>query len=230
MNTKSLLEQLLQSGQQLASQGRNAAEQRLGVPQAGPERDSMLSGLGKGALAGGVLALLLGTGGGRRVTGSLLKYGSLAALGGVAFKAYKNWQGKQSNTAMPSQSSQPIGELSGSEADQRSLSLLKAMIAAAKADGHIDAEENGRIKQRIQQFGLDNDALALLQNELDKPLDPAEIAAGADSPEAAAEIYLASLLVIDVDNIMERAYLGELAKQLGLSDDLVAQIEAEIAT
>ncbi|MCB1816192.1 MAG: tellurite resistance TerB family protein, partial [Candidatus Competibacteraceae bacterium] len=122
---------------------------------------------------------------------------------------------------------QPVGELQGPVADRRSLALLKAIIAAAKADGHIDAEEQQKIEAQIARFGLDNDTLTMLQKELEKPLNPADIAAGADSPEAAAEIYLASLLVINVDNFMERAYLDELARLLGLAPDLVAQLEAE---
>jgi len=56
----------------------------------------MLRGLGKGAAAAGALALLVGTKGGRRVTGTALKLGSLAALGGVGYTAYRNWQEKQS--------------------------------------------------------------------------------------------------------------------------------------
>ena len=226
MNTKSLLEQLLQSGQQLAQRGFKTVEQQANVPAQGPERDAMLSGLGKGALAGGVVALLLGSKGGRSLTGGLLKYGSLAALGGLAYTTYKNWQNSQGDAATPPPG-QPVGELQGPVADRRSLALLKAIIAAAKADGHIDAEEQQKIEAQIARFGLDNDTLTMLQKELEKPLNPSDIAAGADSPEAAAEIYLASLLVINVDNFMERAYLDELARLLGLAPDLVAQLEAE---
>ena len=68
MNTKALLEQLLQSGQQYASKGKTLAEDKLNVPQQGQSRDAMLSGLGKGALAGGVLGLLLGTKSGRKIS------------------------------------------------------------------------------------------------------------------------------------------------------------------
>ncbi|MEZ5450173.1 MAG: DUF533 domain-containing protein [Thiolinea sp.] len=92
MNVNQLLEQMLQSGRAMAQQGQGYAEQKLGVPEQGPERDAMLSGLGKGAAAAGVLALLLGTRTGRRVTGTGLKIGSLAALGGIAYQLYNRWQ------------------------------------------------------------------------------------------------------------------------------------------
>lgn len=72
MDSKTFFDQLLQAGRELATQGRDLAsrgvdiaEQRLGLPEEGPERDAALSTLGKGAVAGGVLALLLGTGSGR---------------------------------------------------------------------------------------------------------------------------------------------------------------------
>jgi len=43
--------------------------------------------LAAGALAG----LLLGTGTGRKITGSALKVGGLAAIAGLAYKAYQNY-------------------------------------------------------------------------------------------------------------------------------------------
>ena len=255
MNTRSLLEQLLQSGRDYLSQnqgtaGRGSAGQGsagqgsagqgstgqgsaglgFGTSRQGSGVGSMLSGMGKGTLASGALAMLLGTKAGRRLGGSALKYGSLAALGGLAYHAYQQWQNRQTPAAQsaPADPGKPVNELSGPAADQRSLALLRAMIAAAKSDGHIDDQERAAIQQQIERFGLDQDAMAMLQAELDKPLDPKEIAAGADSIEAAAEIYLVSLLVIDVDNFMEKAYLQQLAKELQLPDELVAELEAEI--
>lgn len=227
MNTKALLEQLLQSGQQMAGKGQTMAENALNVPQQGDSRDAMLSGLGKGALAGGVLGLLIGTKSGRKARKKLAKVGGLAALGGVAYTAYKNWQANQ--PAAPAEPGTPVGQLQGPAADQRSQVLIKAMIAAAKADGHIDDQEREKINQQVRQLGLGYGDVALLLNELNRPLDPKDIAAGADSAEAAAEIYLASLLVLEVDNTMERAYLKALAQELKLEESLVRQMELEVA-
>ena len=42
--------------------------------------------------AGALVAVLLGTGAGRKVTGSALKIGGLAAVAGLAYKAYQNYQ------------------------------------------------------------------------------------------------------------------------------------------
>ncbi|MBE8569998.1 DUF533 domain-containing protein, partial [Vibrio sp. OPT46] len=68
----------------------------------------------------------------------------------------------------------------------------------------------------------------LVQQELNKPLDPAEIANQATSPQQASEIYLASLIVADEQNFMEKAYLQELAKQLQLSPEVTQQLEAQM--
>ena len=42
--------------------------------------------------AGALVAVLLGTGTGRQVTGTALKLGGLAAIGGLAYKAYQNYK------------------------------------------------------------------------------------------------------------------------------------------
>ena len=67
-----------------------------------------------------------------------------------------------------------------------------------------------------------------LQAELQKPLDPAEVARAATTPEMASEMYLASLLAADEQNFMERAYLDELARQLKLDDSLKARLEQQV--
>jgi len=228
MDAKAILDLFLESGQELADKGKEIADEKLGVPKDSKERESMLSGAGKGALAAGALAMLLGTGAGRKLTGTTLKLGSLAAIGGIAYKAYGKWQTQQSGAAI--EPGEPANKLSGNAMEKRSIALLKAMIASAKADGHIDDSERAKIKGQIDKLGLDSSAILFLQDELEKPLDVNSIAAGADSPEAAAEIYLVSRMVVDLDNEQERTYLKELAEALSLAPELVAQLESDIAS
>ena len=224
MNTKALLENLLQSGKELAAKGQAVAEEKLGLPAEGSDRDAQMSGLKKGAIAGGLLALLLGTRSGRKLTGTALKWGSLAAIGGVGYKAYKKWQEQQGATE---ELGSPILELNDEAAEKRSTILVKAMIAAAKADGHIDAEEISRIKGELAEMNLDATVASLLESEIAKPLSVAEVAAEADSPAAAVEMYLASKLVIDDENVQERTYLNDLARELQLPGQLIEQVDAE---
>ncbi len=225
MDTKSLLDELLQSAKQMASQGQEVAETKLGVPEEGPDRDAMLKGMGKGAMAAGALALLLGTGAGRRLTGTALKLGSLAAIGTIGYKAFQRWQASQNKTSAVEES---IDKLAEPKAQNRSLVLLKAMIAAANADGHIDYRERTKIDEQISKLGLHSDAAELIRGEVNNPADVTVIAALADSTESAAEIYLASRLVIDIANDKERAYLDELSAALNLPSGLVSELEAEL--
>jgi uncharacterized membrane protein YebE (DUF533 family) len=227
MDARALLEQILGTGKDLAARGGQMAERQLGVPSAGPERDAMLGGLGKGALIGGALALLLGSKSGRQLTGSALTVGGLAALGGLAYKAYQDWQKAQGGA--PADPGTPIDRLTGPAADSRGLALLRGMIAAANADGHIDEAERTRITGQVDRLGLGAEWGQFLADELRRGSDVAEVARGADSLEAAAELYLVSRLVIDVDDPRERAYLDRLSTALGLAPDLVRRLEAEAA-
>ncbi len=55
------------------------------------------------------------------------------------------------------------------------------------------------------------------------------MARAAQTPEMAAEMYLASRLLIDEENFMERAYLDELARQLRLDPALRGELDRQVA-
>jgi len=222
MPFKDMLDQMLAAGKDLTAQGSQFAEQHLSLPPAGPERDAMLGNLGKGALAGGALVALLGTGFGRKLTGTAAALGGIGLLGKVAHDAFKTWQADQGDS---SDAGTPVQSLPGAAAEDRSKALFKAMIAAAKADGHIDDAERAAIQSSLANLGLDDDTRLMMEAELVRPLDVREIAAGADSPEAAAEIYLASLFVIDSANPSEQAYLQQLATALNIHPALAEQLQ-----
>lgn len=222
MDVRALFDQLLQSGRELASQGQSLVEQNLNIPSEGPQRKAALSNMGTGAAIAGVAALLLGTSTGRGLTGAAVKLGGLAAVSGLAYKAFQDWQAKKGEA--PVDPGPVAHTLNGPQLNQRSLVLLKAMLAAAKADGHIDENEQAKIDAYLQKLALNPEAYNFIKNELAKPLSAKEIAAGADSPAAAAEIYLTSLLAINMDNDKERQYLEELAKELKLSPELVSEL------
>ncbi|HHJ39514.1 MAG: hypothetical protein AXA67_09365 [Methylothermaceae bacteria B42] len=223
MEASKLLDQLLQSGRELVEKGQKWVEEKAEIPAEGPEREAALKGAAKGAAAAGVLALLLGTKGGRKVAGLAAKLGGLAALGGLAYQTYQGWHGVKSTK--PVEPGVPVGNLQGEEAEQRSQVLLRAMIAAAKADGHIDDKERSKIIEQAKTSGVDEETLKFFEEQLKAPVDARAIAAEADSQETAAEIYLVSRMVIDVANDQERVYLQELSSALGLAPDFVAQLE-----
>lgn len=111
--------------------------------------------------------------------------------------------------------------------DTHSRVMLTAMVAAAKADGHVDAHERSLVEAEIRRLGMDPQDTAWLEQELQRPLDPAEVARAAQGPVQAAELYLASVLMADDTSFMERAYLDELARQLKLPDGLKHDLEAQ---
>ncbi|WP_148254289.1 DUF533 domain-containing protein [Aidingimonas lacisalsi] len=51
----------------------------------------------------------------------------------------------------------------------------------------------------------------------------------ADSPQAAREMYLASVAMIDDDNSMERAWLDQLSSALGLDSQMARELEHQVA-
>ncbi|MDE1264920.1 tellurite resistance TerB family protein [Vibrio aestuarianus] len=211
MDLKSLLNQALNSN--IVKQG---STQLSSITQ----DSSKLKTLGAGAVGGGLIGLLMGSKKTKKIGKKVLGIGGAAALGALAYKAYNDWQAKQTTT-------QPQATFDPDDSNH-SVLILKAMIAAAKADGHVDEQEMSKIEQAIVEMGADAQLQQLVKNELHKPLDPAAIAQLATTPEQASELYLASLLIADEQNFMEKAYLNELAKQLRLANDLVLALEQQV--
>lgn len=247
MNTRSLLDQLLKSGKDMLQQpSQTPANSQSGNAQSsgGGIGDllgsvlggksgggagglgSLLSGASGGALAAGAMGLLMGSKKARKMGGKALTYGGLAALGVVAYKAYGNWQAQQAGA--PQREPQTLDRLPAPQAEQHSQAILKALVAAAKADGHVDARERQMIEGELGKLVQDNELQQWLEAELNKPLDPADVARAATTPEMAAEMYIASVLMVDEEHFMERAYLQELAKQLKLDPALQAELEKQV--
>lgn len=179
---------------------------------------------GKGAISGGMLGLLLGR---NKTTRKLATYGGLAAIGVMAYRAYDEYRQQQGASAagvVP----QTVDRLPP-QVELHSQAILKALVAAAKADGHIDAREREAIEGEFARIGADARLQQWMRAELEKPLDPADVARAGSTPEIASEMYLASLMVADEQNFMERAYLDELARQLKLDPSLKAHLERQLA-
>jgi uncharacterized membrane protein YebE (DUF533 family) len=202
MTARSLLEQILKSG-----------SDALG--------GSELSKYATGAAAGSALTMLLGPR--RGASRKLLQVGGIAALGALAWRAYQDHQARQGAAVAPAAPS--FAALPAPEAERHSQAMLRAMIAAAKSDGHLDERERGLLETELHRLEADPALRAWVDAELRRPVEPAEVAAGVGG-ELAAEVYLASLLVVDQTTTMERAYLDELARQLKLPPALKADLEA----
>ena len=199
-----------------------------------------------GAAVGGLAGSLLGNVLGGRGGGKLMKYGGLAAIGYVAYQAWQKKQGQAGAPAAPGapagvfgsapSASTPAGsgawpslprsfDLETPQNSQNALRVVQAMIAAAKADGVVDATERDRVFGKVREAGLPQAEQDEVLRLLTQPMDMESVVRGVDSRELALEIYAASLLAVTPASRAERAYLDLLAARLGLESDLTMQVE-----
>ncbi|MGX7707876.1 tellurite resistance TerB family protein [Methylobacterium sp. Gmos1] len=203
---------------------------------------------GHGGFGSGFGAPGMGSGMGSGL-GSTGRLGGLALIGTLAYQAYQSWQANQAQTNRSQSAAPPrasgfipsadeaarmlggtrFAPSSPADEQDRARALLIAMITAAKADGHIDADEQGRIFGEMDRHALDADDKAFLMDALRAPVDVEAVARLARGPEQASEIYAASLMAVTVDTPQERAYLDHLARRLGLDPGYARHIEATLA-
>jgi uncharacterized membrane protein YebE (DUF533 family) len=105
--------------------------------------------------------------------------------------------------------------------------LIRAMIAAANADGVIDAQERTAILDKLKSVQLSPEEQQFIVHELLEPKPLQTIVAAVASPELARQVYLASLLAISVDSDEEIDYLQRLAQNLKLDPDTIGEIHQQ---
>ncbi|WP_095056851.1 tellurite resistance TerB family protein [Pseudomonas sp. Irchel s3f7] len=238
MNTSDLLEQLLRAGQgSIAQQRGGGASAQGGLGDLGGLLGGLLGGGGTGATggsSGGGLGDLLGglLGGGSPMgrapqtrSGGGTNYAALASLGMMAFQAYQAWQ--RSQASAPQEAPRTVDLLAGPEVEEHSHAILRALIAAAKADGRIDPAEKQMISTEIGRHTDDPDLQQWLDDEVAKPLDADDVAQSATDPGIASEMYLASVMLVDDQQDAERNYLDELAAALNIDPDLQVHLEQQ---
>jgi len=225
-----------QQGTQQGQQGTRAA------PQAGLQ-GAFGGALGTGALAG-VAGLLLGSKKVRKMAGSAIQVGAVAAVGALAYHAYQNY--RQGKPVVPKGVTDMIGQVTGQggqpapepkqieqwvpQQPERSAEvarlLLKTMVAAAASDGHLDGVEYERIRTQLRGSGLGDDEQLFLSQVIMQRSTPAELAAQATTPELKAEVYAAARLAIDADHADEHKWLDQLAAALQLDPVLRTHLDA----
>jgi uncharacterized membrane protein YebE (DUF533 family) len=183
--------------------------------------------------AGGVVAGLLAGRASPRFAGAAIKLGGVAALGGLAYYAWKRHQARQTGQVTPAATdidAPPAGFLPAPDTAQAQATAkltLRAMINAAKADGRIDSEERAQLFDRLGAVSLTDEEQSFLFAELARPMDTDGLVAEVgNAPAVAAQVYAASLLAIDADQPSEQAYLADLANRLRLPPTLVQELRA----
>ncbi len=200
-----------------------------------------------GGLAGGLASNMLTTKKGRKLGKKALKMGGVAAVGAMAYGAYQRYNSPQPSAAQQTAPPQAVGQAVAPQLQpapegsafmpspndatgqqQLGQTLVRAMIAAARADGRLDAQESQAIFQGIEAQGLAQAERDLLVEEMGRPVDMDAIVRSATSQELATEIYVASLLAIDVDTMEEQSYLAMLAARLKLPQALVQELHSQV--
>ena len=192
----------------------------LGGLTGGAQGGSQAGGLG------GLLAGLTGGAGGAAAGGAAAGGigGLLSSLGGAT--------APNPGTSTPDFGNMFNDALQGKEPEQvaaddevNAAILLKAMISAAKADGQLDDEEKRKITEHLGDV-TEEDA-AFVSAELQAPLDLDGLVASVPSG-LEQQVYLMSLMAIDLDSKEEAVYLDSLRKGLNITEQASNQIHEKL--
>ena len=192
-----------------------------------------------------------------RGMGSLVSGGAALGLVGVAMEAVEHYMNRSQRTSQktpppapgtsnisssgsppppppaPSAVPPPVPETGGDVAPddamkQDAVLLIRAMIAAANADGVIDAQERGRILDQLKSVDLSQEEQQFIVHELLEPKSVKEIVDAVDGDAIARQVYAASILAVTIDTEAEKAYLKDLAEGLGLDAAAVEAIHQQV--
>ena len=213
----------------------------LGKIVSGLTNSGALTGFASGAAGGAVTSMLMGKKS-KKMGKKALKLGALAAVGGLAWKAYQSYSQDKNAKATPQQGGQynylpaNMSEnrfdavLEDDTSDCGQMLLVRAMIAAAYADGHIDAQEQQRIFQQVEQMDLSTADKAALFDELRAPRSIEQLLPDIPNSETAVEVYAASLLAIDQRQPASETYLQQLGDRLFIPTELRQQLHFQAAS
>ncbi len=176
---------------------------------------------GLGGLAGGLGSLLGGQGGGAGASGglgglleSMAGGASGAATGGSAETAPIG--GSLGDLLNNSLQGNKIPEPAPAQEEQARI-LIQAMVNAAKCDGQIDQQEQQKIVEHLGEEVSDEERQFVI-SEMQSPLDTEgfirSIPRGAET-----QVYMMSLLGINLDSREEAQYLDTLRKGINMSED-----------
>ncbi len=186
---------------------------------------------GAGAAAGGLGAIVLGTHAGRTLAGKAVKLGSLALIGGLAYKALQNYQAGRPLLS-PEEASHLTAAPSGTGYEtaavthDSALLYIRAMIAAAAADGRIDPKEQEKIFGSLKQAGMEAGAEAFLAKELNSPASVEDLVAAVKTEQEAVQVFTAARVAIDLDSDENNDFLVKLGTGLGMDEQLMQHIDA----
>ena len=217
-NVAGMAKRAMETSRQEVSQNNPAAVGGLGALA------GAILGGGKGAVGGGLMAVL-----GSLAYSAMQAQGAVRAAGSGQAPGTGQAAGGTGGGAHPST---PVADAAAgaahAEAQRKATLLLRAMIAAAKADGQIDTAEMNRIVGKLHAAGDEPEARDFVLKEMSAPLDLDALVKGVASQQEGVEVYAASLLAIEVDTPAEKEYMARLATALNLPQPLVEHVHGAV--
>ncbi|HYD31128.1 MAG TPA: tellurite resistance TerB family protein [Azospirillaceae bacterium] len=220
-----------------------------GRSRRGPAFASSPFGMGTSGMAGGGMARgmpMAGSSG-----GGVGQAAGLAALGYLAYKTYQDYQRNNPSSSQPGQttpsSGQPQARQGGESlgerlmgmmrpeqraqpeaalGDEKALLLIRAMVAAAAADGQISPDERQRMLSRLDDAGAGPEDHRVLEQELAAPQSVDSLVRLVRDAETAEQVYVVSAMAIEPDTDAERSYLQYLAARLNLDPQRIQALQA----
>lgn len=103
--------------------------------------------------------------------------------------------------------------------------MIKAMVMAAKADGHIDEKERAAIMDHLVDSSPEE--RAYVEAQMEGPVDALALAKDVTGA-AKSQIYAAAAMIIQKDTPSEQQFLATLASGMGLEAATVASIHKSL--
>lgn len=191
---------------------------------------SLLGGAGKGGAggAGGLADLIGGLAGGQGggglgdLLGQLQGQQGSGAAGGNNPGGIGALLGGAGGQQAPA--AQPRAAATSAQTDQAAL-LIRAMVNAAKVDGVVDEQEQKNIVGKLGDIGPEESAF--IRAEMQAPLDVNSFVRSVPKGME-QQVYVMSLMTVNLDSKTEADYLDSLAKGFNISEQASNQIHSQL--
>lgn len=114
------------------------------------------------------------------------------------------------------------------QTEKLAVRLLQVMVAAAHADGQMDAEEEKAVIGRLKDEQFSQEEKMFLLAEMHSPKSIDELTAGITDPATAKMMYMLAVGTIEIDTPEERQWLDDFAAKLQLSKAVQEFIEDQV--
>ena len=112
-----------------------------------------------------------------------------------------------------------------------SAAIVRTMIAAALADGHLSEPEREAIHSNLKDSGLSPEQISQAHSDLLNPASPATLASLTRQDSDGEILYRSAFLIIMADKERvetERSWLNDFARRLGLDETRKTTIEDDL--